>query len=127
MKNEISSKDMSNVMEKKKMKRFTSAKQRWLTKKCEEKNTSFISLVRVYKGYYKIDRGNLVTYFGLPPKPPNLEGTKIRGWKEREGNILSSLPSNFLNHARGGAHFPSPPLPFPQTKQALRVKRHTSG
>ena len=37
------------------------------------------------------------------------------GGKRRGGNILGSLLSNFLNHARGGAHFPSPPLPSNQT------------
>ena len=63
---------------------------------------------------YTEDR--LVLNFGLPPKPPNLEGTKIREVKGKGGNILGSLPSNFSNYARGGAHFPFPPLPFPQTK-----------
>ena len=72
---------------------------------------------------YTEDR--LVLNFGLPPKPPNLEGAKIREVKGREGNILDSLPSNFSNHARGGAHFPSPSLPFPQTKQALKDWRYT--
>ena len=57
----------------------------------------------------------------FPPNPPNLEGAKIKGGKGRGGNILGSLPSNFSIHARGGAHFPSPSLPFPQTKQALRA------
>ena len=69
----------------------------------------------------KYHEDRLVLNFGLLSKPPNLEGAKIREWKGRGGNILRSLPSNFSNHARGGAHFPSPSLPFPQTKQALRV------
>ena len=59
----------------------------------------------------KYNRDKLVLHFGLPPKPPNLEGAKIREEKGRRGNILGSLPSNFLNHARGEAHFPFPPLP----------------
>ena len=79
--------------------------------------------MRVSHGNIKIYEDKLVLNFGLPPKLPNLEGAKIREWKGRGGNILGSLPSNFLNHARGGTHFPSPPLPFPQTKQALRGDR----
>ena len=86
-----------------------------MDKKSDEEDTYFIPIVRAYKKYYKINGGNLVTYFWPPSKTPNLEGTKIRGVKGRGGNILGSLPSNFLNHARGGAHFPSPPLPSNQT------------
>ena len=64
-------------------------------------------------------RGILVKIFDSPLKPPNLEGAKIKKGKGRGGNILGLLPSNIFNHARGGTHFPSPSLPFPQTKQAV--------
>ena len=55
----------------------------------------------------KYTEDRLVLNFGLPPKPPNLEGAKIR-----EGNIYFGLPpfQYFKSHKRR-VHFPSTSLP----------------